>query len=66
MTREDEAAIATAWRAYTMGRAVEKTIYLDFIDTRVRTDARWRRLSVFEILDVLTNLPPEAEQRESA
>ncbi len=67
MSREDEAAIAAAWSAYIAGRNVDKDAYLDFIDARIRTHARWRRISVFEILDVLTNCPPgDLLQRESA
>jgi hypothetical protein len=65
MTREDEAAIVAAWRAYTAGHPVEKDTYLEFLDARVATNARWRRVSVFEILDLLTNLP-ESGQRRSA
>ncbi|NJN53196.1 MAG: hypothetical protein HC809_17015 [Gammaproteobacteria bacterium] len=66
MSREDEAAIVAAWLAYTAGRGVDKHTYLDFIDTRVKMHARWRRVSVFEILDVLTNLPERARQRQTA
>lgn len=66
MIREDEVAIVLLWRAYTAGRAIEKHTYLEFLDARINTHSRWRRISVFEILDVLTNLPDEEAQRESA
>jgi len=66
MNREDEAAIVTAWRAFIAGKTVDRRAYLDFLDTRVRPQARFRGLSVFEVLDVLVNAPEPEARRESA
>jgi len=67
MTKEEEAAIALAWRAYTAGRRIDARTYLEFVDARIRSQTRFERLSVFEILDVLANCDPEPEaRRESA
>ena len=67
MTKDDEAAVALAWRAYTAGRPIDARTYLEFLDARIRTQDRFAQLSVFEILDVLANCDPEPQaQRESA
>jgi hypothetical protein len=67
MTREDEAAIALAWHAYTDGRPIDGRTYFEFLDSRIRTQSRFERCSVFEILDVLANCEPEPHaRRESA
>ena len=67
MTRDDEAAISLAWRAYTAGRPIDGRTYLEFLDSRIRTQSRFEQLSVFEILDVLANCDPEPQaRRESA
>lgn len=59
MTRDEEAAVIAAWRAFIAGRAIDRRAYLDFIHTRVYTNARFRRLSVFEVLDAIVNAEPE-------
>ena len=66
MTRDEEAAIVTAWHAYVEGRAVDRRVYLDFLDTRIRTQARYRRLSVVEVLDHLLTAPEPEARREAA
>jgi len=66
MSRDEEAAIVAAWHAFIAGRTVDRRTYLDFLDTRVRPQARFRGLSVFEVLDVLVNAPEPEARRESA
>jgi hypothetical protein len=66
MTREEESAVIAAWRAFTAGRPVDRRTHLEFVDTRIRTQARFRRLSVFEVLDVIVNAEPAPENRASA
>jgi hypothetical protein len=59
MSRDEEAAVIAAWRVFTAGRTIDRRTYLDFVHTRVYTHARFRRLSVFEILDAIVNAEPE-------
>ena len=65
MVREDETALVRAWRIWQVGRAVDNDAYLEFYDAEVRTDPRFARIHVFEVLDALVNAA-EPDQRESA
>ena len=62
MSRDEEAAVIAAWRIFTAGRAPDRRMYLDFIHTRIHPSARFRRLSVFEVLDTIVNAEPETTQ----
>jgi hypothetical protein len=66
MSRDEEIAVIAAWRAFTAGRVVERRTYLEFIDVRIRAQPGLRRLSVFEVLDVVVNADPPPENRASA
>jgi hypothetical protein len=59
VTRDEETAVIAAWRSFTDGRPVNRQTYLDFIELRIRGQARFQRLSVFEVLDALVNAEPE-------
>jgi hypothetical protein len=65
MTRHDENALVHAWFARRIGREVTDDAYIEFFDTVVRNNPRFRNAHVFEVLDVLVNAV-EPDRRESA
>ena len=65
MIREDETALVRAWRVWQSGRAVNDAAYLEFYDVVVRSNPRFARIHVFEVLDALVNAA-DPDQRESA
>jgi hypothetical protein len=64
MNRDDEIALVQAWHEWRVGKAIDDDLYLEFFDRHVRTDARFARIHVFEVLDALVNAPDD--QRRSA
>ncbi len=55
MTRHDEAALFRAWAEWQGGGDVNDISYLEFFDTKIRDNPRFKRADVFEVLDVLVN-----------
>jgi hypothetical protein len=65
MNRDDEIALVQAWHEWRAGKAVNDDLYLEFYDREVRSNARFARIHVFEVLDALVNAP-EGDNRRSA
>jgi len=65
MTKHDENALVHAWVAWRSGRDVKDESYIEFFDSEIRNNPRFRNTHVFEVLDVLVNAA-EPDRRESA
>ena len=65
MNRDDEIALVQEWHEWRADRAINDDLYLEFFEREVRTNARFARIHVFEVLDALVNAPEDGRRRSA-